>query len=151
MTVMRPGGPLLLIAAGALCLPAGATGQERARPDPNSPAGVEYQIPLDQARDDAAGGGKGEAGGDKAPPLFGSCVTEGPSKPAPGASPGSIRTTGKQGPGGAREGGGRVASAPATSEGGSGASVSLIAAAVLIAGGALGLGMRRGMGRTRSA
>ncbi len=39
----------------ALCLPTAAAAQERAKPDPDSPAGVEYQLPLDQAREDASG------------------------------------------------------------------------------------------------
>ena len=137
---------LLPIAVICLCLPAVATGQERARPDPNSPAGVEYKIPLDQARDDAAGKRSGDAGEGKGPPLFGSGITE--ALPGSRASRGSRPAAHEPKPGDARDGRGRVAAAPATSEGGSGASVSLIAAAVLIVGGVLGLGMRRGMGRT---
>lgn len=143
---------LLLSVTCALCLPALATGQERARPDPDSPAGVEYQLPLDQAREDAAGEGAGEGkrgrGESKPPPLFGSGVTETQSPPAAGSSNGSASAAGERSSGEARAGERRAAAIPATSEGGPGASVSLIAAAVLIVGGVLGLGMRRGMGRT---
>ena len=141
---------ILVVVICALCLPAVAAGQERARPDPDSPAGVEYKLPLDQARDDAAGEGKGrgEAEGREDPPLFGSGITESPSKSGADASGRSVPVTGKRTSGEARTRQGRVAAAPATSEGGSGASVPLIAAAVLFVGGALGLGLRRGIALT---
>ena len=146
-------GLCLLIVTCALWLPAVAAGQESPRLDPDSPAGVEYQLPLDRAREDAAGEGKGKSGEGKSPPLFGSGVTEPEAKPptASGASSdGSGSAAGERSPGEApaRK---TAKTVPATSEGGAGASVSLIAAAVLIVGGALGLGMRRVMGRSRGS
>jgi len=69
----------------SLLLPGVAQAQDPARPDPDSPAGVEYQLPLDQARRDAApdpGGGGGGAGGGppgggsaEPTPLFGAGIT----------------------------------------------------------------------------
>jgi len=69
----------------SLLLPGAAQAQDPARLDPDSPAGVEYQLPLDQARRDAApdpGGGGGGAGGGppgggsaEPTPLFGAGIT----------------------------------------------------------------------------
>jgi hypothetical protein len=58
--VRRPG---VCLCALLVCLPATAHAQSGVRADPDSPAGVEYQIPLERARH----GGGGTAGADAAP------------------------------------------------------------------------------------
>jgi hypothetical protein len=138
---MRHVGLRILIVTCALALPAAAAAQERPKLDPDSPAGVEYQLPLDRAREEAAGEAKGGPGEGKRAPLFGSGVTKPGSRSAGG---GSGEAAGDDSPG---EAPAKKMRATTASEGGSGASVPLIAAAVLIVGGALGLGLRRGMGR----
>src|SRR5687767_15112379 len=73
--------PLFAVPIAILALaPAAAQGQAGKRPDPNSPAGVEYQLPLDQARQNAAGDGAStrEKGSNDRPasaPLFGAGIT----------------------------------------------------------------------------
>lgn len=77
--------PAVIAATCFLLLPAAAHGQGK-RPDPNSPAGFEYQLPLEEARKNAAGGGgddkPGPAGarrsGDRAAPLFGAGIAATP-------------------------------------------------------------------------
>ncbi len=77
-TMLRRGA-LHFAVVCALVAPSAAAAQEAARPDPDSPAGVEYQLPLDRARDEASGpkgpggGGpkRGEGKSDSPPPLFG--------------------------------------------------------------------------------
>lgn len=72
--------------ACALAAPSTGAAREPAQLDPDSPAGVEYELPLDQARRDAApdaGGGAGGGGpgagprsGSEGPaPLFGTGIT----------------------------------------------------------------------------
>lgn len=83
-------GPLFhftgLAAALALAVPSSAAAQRA--PDPNSPAGVEYALPLDQAREQARGkkqqkkgrgGNQGQQGGKGTAPLFGEGITKGVS------------------------------------------------------------------------
>ncbi len=83
---------MLLAAAVALALlflpqqPAAANGVHF---DPNSPAGKEYALPLDQARDEAAGVGKSDGPAGKKAPLFGEGVSSGGSGSGPGAGDGS--------------------------------------------------------------
>ena len=151
-------------------VPAAASGAEPGfTVDPQSPAGVEYQVPLDSARGQGGGGtghhggggglggtgGGGQNGGSGtggpssssgAPPLFGAGIT-----PASGGASSS-------GSGGGRNGGSGVAGRAA---GGSGSSskqpspalttaadysstgpVAGIVAAILLAGGGLGLFVR---------
>src|SRR5215213_8681592 len=55
--------------------------------DPDSPGGKEYAIPLDQARDDATGGGSQYGGGGSGSHLFG--VGVGGSDGGSGAGSGS--------------------------------------------------------------
>ena len=147
----------LLIVIFVLGLPAAAVGQERPKLDPNSPAGVEYQLPLDRAREEAAGETQRDSGGPKPAPPFGVGLTERGPSPKGGGS------------GGSDEGAGdrlsdevsalpdefsstttRANTVPAlfpvASEGEAGVSAPLIAAAVLLVGGALGLGLRRALG-----
>ncbi len=69
-------GALHFAVACALVAPLPASAQEPARPDPDSPAGVEYQLPLDQARREASPNGGG--GGGSEPPSGG-----GSGNPAP--------------------------------------------------------------------
>jgi hypothetical protein len=89
-----------LLAAG---LPSGVAGAEPGLTvDPQSPAGVEYAIPLDSGR--GHGGGHGHSGGSSGgSALFGSGITP-PGKGGSGTSP-SGSGTGTSGGGGARNGG----------------------------------------------
>jgi hypothetical protein len=149
----------LLIVIFVLGLPAVAAGQESPKLDPNSPAGVEYQLPLDRAREEAAGETQRDSGGAKRAPAFGAGVTERRSSTK---DDGSDEGSGEADGGEAEFGKAHFAeadfgeapantgakTASATSGGGAGASVPLIAAAVLLVGGALGLGLRRGLGGT---
>ena len=86
-------GTIHLVVVCALAAPSAAAAGEPAQQDPDSPAGVEYQLPLDQARRDAApdpGGGGGEGrprAGDEPggpAPLFGAGITRGGSQGADG-------------------------------------------------------------------
>lgn len=54
--------------------------------DPDSPAGKEYALPLDQARDEAAGVGKSDGPAGEKAPLFGEGVSKKGSDP--GSNPG---------------------------------------------------------------
>lgn len=76
-TMLRRGA-LHFVVVCALVMPSAAAAQEAAQPDPDSPAGVEYQLPLERARDKASGpkgpgGGEPKRGASEAdpPPLFG--------------------------------------------------------------------------------
>lgn len=51
--------------------------------DPDSPAGKEYALPLDQARDEAAGVGKSDGPAGEKAPLFGEGVSGGGSGGGP--------------------------------------------------------------------
>ena len=138
--------PRLLIVIFALGLPAAATGQEQPKLDPNSSAGVEYQLPLDRAREEAAGETSREPGGSQRAPAFGAGVTERASSTKDRGSGGaSDEGSGEIDAGEASATNTPAKTASATPEGGTGASVPLIAASVLLVGGALGLGLRRGL------
>lgn len=137
--------PRLLIVIFALGLPAAAAGQESPKLDPNSPAGVEYQLPLDRAREEAAGETSREPGGSQRAPAFGTGVTERASSKDRGSGGASDEGSGEIDAGEASATNTPAKTASATPEGGAGASVPLIAAAVLLVGGALGLGLRRGL------
>ena len=132
-----------------------ATAQDSTRPDPDSPAGVEYQLPLERAREDAAKGGvdepsRKEADGSTGAPLFGAGVEPGQrSSDRPGAG-GSARDGGTTPEGGeTREGSGdesarRALAAEIAGGGGSGVGPTLlIVAAILVLGGLAGFGLRR--------
>ncbi len=92
LAMMFRRGTIHFVVACALVAPSAAVAQEPAQVDPDSPAGVEYKLPLDQARRDAApdpgGGGRGggpRSGGGGGPqsgggsgdpaPLFGAGIT----------------------------------------------------------------------------
>jgi hypothetical protein len=57
--------------------------------DPESPAGKEYALPLDQARDEAAGVGKSDGPAGKKAQLFGEGISKQGSNAGPGVSGGS--------------------------------------------------------------
>lgn len=167
---MRRTAITTLLLAATAAPPAAA--QDGVFVDPNSPAGVEYAIPLDEARREAAGGSR-DGGGDpsRGQPLFGKGITR-----VEGS--GSQRAEGSSDQGGSREGGGAVGGAAstdgrgrqqgeggddalpdprdvppsvagsaaieaATSDGSDGLLTAGIAAAVLAAGLAAGFGLRR--------
>jgi hypothetical protein len=52
--------------------------------DPESPAGKEYALPLDQAREEAAGAGKTDGPAGEKAPLFGEGVSSGGGGPQAG-------------------------------------------------------------------
>ena len=134
--------------------------------DPESPAGTEYAIPLEEARRHGAPDAEPRPrGGDAAPPLFGEGITPAPGGPAAGAGSGD---GGEPGAGGGRGGdpGARKAAdgevlgaqeaAPdrrrssmaieAAAQGGSDALLTAgIAGAVLALGLLVGIGLRRGL------
>jgi len=62
--------------------------------DPESPAGKEYALPLDQARDEAAGAGKSDGPAGKKAQLFGEGISKQGSNAAPGSSAGNGGTQG---------------------------------------------------------
>lgn len=160
----------ILVAVFAV-LPTAAAGQAGQRPDPDSPAGVEYQLPLEQARKNAArgddGGGKRAGGGDPARraagPLFGAgIVARKAGRDRADAGSGDTQdgrngSGGDSSPSGAREdtgaGNGEDAIRRST-VGGSDSDDSAtwrtagIALAVLLAGGLFGFGLRRGLGQS---
>ena len=129
--------------------------------DPDSPAGKEYAVPLDQARRDAAGrapgGPAGEAAGAsaKGEPLFGVGIEPQRGSDAGGGSGKSGNAEGGTGAGGGSGGDGAggadearsTAAVTAASEEGSGLPLTIgIAGAVLAGGVAAGLGLRRLLG-----
>jgi len=88
---------MLLAAAVALALL--APSQPRAAEkgvffDPDTPAGKEYALPLDQAREEAAGIGKSDGPSGKKAPLFGEGVS------GRGSGPGAGGGSGGSGPNG---------------------------------------------------
>jgi hypothetical protein len=163
--------PLLAVSVAIFASwPAAAHGQEFKRPDPNSPAGVEYQLPLDQARQNAAAGSKGRSSGHRAlsqpgaAPLFGAGIATRHSAARSGEGAGRAaqaaggRAGSTSGGAAARAGGddaakGDAGGANAVSKSSLGASdsgpatlrIAGIALAVLLAGGLLGLGLRHGL------
>ena len=67
-----------LVVLGAVALGAGvASAQDRGvHVDPDSPAGKEYALPLDSARQDASGGPSGTAATGNGAPLFGAGISK---------------------------------------------------------------------------
>ena len=132
--------------------------------DPQSPAGVEYQIPLDHARNQGGGhgnhsvalggggssssgggGSSGGSGGGSAAPLFGSGIT-----PATGSSSGKAgKDRGGRNGGGASDSGGGSGGRPSLPELTSTASYSStgpvagVVAAIVLAGLGLGFFLRQ--------
>ena len=163
------GRGITAILVGALLVPVGAAAQSD-RPDPDSPAGVEYELPLDQTRKDLSDNGKrpesgggengaspGSAGGSDggAAPLFGAGISR---EVASGGEGG-----GQNPPDGGQTESGTEARAPSadgeqgdsdpavtkasTGDGGStGLLLPGLVLLVILAGGAIGLLLRRGLG-----
>ena len=106
MDVSLKSGCVVVAVAAGLTVPATAAAQSGAIPDPNSPAGKEYALPLDQGRAQGGGGshgggshggGAGSHGG--ARPLFGAGISpahhesRSSSGPQGGTAPGSHGST----------------------------------------------------------
>lgn len=139
---------LLLVAT-----PSAAAREDGVFVDPDSPAGKEYAVPIDQARGEAAGGGEAAPGEE---PLFGEGI-ESPSggsanpqnSEGAGKSDGGSRAEGgdpRQGDGSRRSadlGQSSVAIEAAAADGSNGLLSAGIAAAVLAVGLLGGLGLRR--------
>lgn len=154
--------------ASVLVAPAAAFGQEPVQIDPNSPAGVEYRLPLEQARrdaapdgfggarDDASGGGSGgvtppfgagisQAGGGSEAVDAGDRSVEGLSRPGTGAGRGGVGDAPRDGSAGSVG-----TSATARRASSTDLMAAAVVAAVLLGGGGFGLALRRGL-RTKTA
>jgi hypothetical protein len=163
MTELIPRGRRAIVLAGVVALLTLVGLASSAQPaaakevffDPDTPAGKEYALPVDQAREEATGDGADESSGAGAP-LFGAGVPpRGAGTGAAGAETGLTSHPQGQGPGGQPNGNARktephgdsanpgqtvrVAAAggsyPLTSGVG-------IVAAIMLVGAALGLGLR---------
>jgi hypothetical protein len=103
----RRSGLLLLVVS--LALPSAAQAQRGVVVDPDSPAGSEYRIPLEEARRHGAGDEQRRTGegrtGTSGQPLFGEGIERAPSASAAG---GSSVGAGGGGDGSAGESGGRL-------------------------------------------
>ena len=165
-TLILPAALLVLLTLGAMVMAARAQAAE-VHFDPESPAGKEYALPLQQARNEALGtsggenapGGGGSAGA--AAPLFGVGVS-GRGKgggPGPGAA-GAARTGGGSKAAGRGHGSENGKTSPESSgnpSAGAASSASysdgqglLLLAGILILGAVIGLGLR-GLVRQRPA
>ena len=157
---MSASSPLIALLVLVVAAPPAIARDDGVSVDPDSPAGVEYAVPLDQARREATGtAGGGSAGTDRGQPLFGVGIE--PSSAGSGGgggakgSGGSGRSAGTGGgssgggtQAGAGEAGGNGASAAAIEVAASGGSSTGllsagIAVAVLLLGLLGGLGLRR--------
>jgi hypothetical protein len=165
------GGPLAAVSralaglvVALLMLPSAAYAQGRGVfVDPESPAGNEYAIPLEEARRQAAGeeqrgAGEGRASGAGGQPLFGAGIER-----VPGESPTEGTSRGDGGRSGARprdngadrdrqtsaagedqSGGGRSVAVEAAAKGGSDALITAAMAGLVLVGGlGVGFGLRR--------
>lgn len=143
----------LTVALSLACLavPPVAGGATEERPAPDSPAGNEYKLPLERAREQSGSAPSdpqqdGSDGSDA--PLFGVGIAPAPRQSRPGDPEGSRKRPGDAGENGAPRadrpdrGAGDVAAAEV---GGEGVSSSLVALVVVLPllGGALGLLARR--------
>jgi hypothetical protein len=154
-----------VVLAGSCILAATAQPVSGQRPDPDSPAGVEYQVPLDRARDEASGGdaptGRPEARSSAegetaaADQLFGAGIqprsgsSDAPRGEATGEQ-GRSSEAERPGPGAAPAGSARTAASIAADDGGSTTALTIgIVLAVLLAGGTAGLALRRVLARAR--
>ncbi|MGC1165450.1 MAG: hypothetical protein WA862_05015 [Solirubrobacterales bacterium] len=150
-------GLVVLVTLIGLASSGPATAADEVHFDPDSPAGKEYALPLDQAREEATGGGKADEDSAAGAPLFGAGV----SPPGAGVSPPGSASTRVPNPGGEQAGGrganreadnpGRrgAAAGPAAivriAEAGDGYSLTsgaALVAAIVLVGGALGLALR---------
>lgn len=120
--------------------------------DPNSPAGKEYALPLEQAREEAAGVGTSDGPAGKQTQLFGEGVTPRRSGPGANSGRGGESSAGRQrAPGGSPAGGPGQGSQPLRSDTAAISSADdhyplsnalLWIAAVLAVGGAASLALR---------
>jgi hypothetical protein len=142
-------GLVVLLTLAGLASSGLATAADGVHFDPNSPAGKEYALPLDQARDEATGGGGSDEGSAAGAPLFGVGVSP------PGAPSARV-----PGPGGERGGDPASAGARRAAQRGSAPSAAAVVriaeagdgypltsgaamvAAIVLLGGALGLALR---------
>ena len=117
--------------------------------DPDSPAGKEYALPLDKARQDVAPAGEAGSSGSEDTPLFGAGISK--RKSGEGGQAGDGNDGRGQGDGGENKGsGGQAAggSAVTAAAGASGSGLSsgwltaLVAIGVLLVGGIVGLSLR---------
>ena len=141
--------PFQTIVVAMLLLAPSAAADPGVNVDPDTPAGKEYALPLDEARKEATG----ESGGDVAPPgqqpppapLFGAGVERAKADRAK-AEPGDSRGTPENEPDSARTAAVGVAVDP---DGGSPErTVGLAALGLLALGGIAGLLLRRGLNRS---
>jgi len=166
VTTMFRRGAIHVVVACALIAPPASSAQEPVQVDPDSPAGVEYQLPLEQARRD--GGGPRSGGGSGGPvPLFGAGITRGGSQSSEGGGAeaadrgggdesedsGDLGAAGADGgdaagPGAAESRQSFGATSPENGGGSTGLILGGIALAVVVVGGALGLALRRGLRTT---
>jgi hypothetical protein len=151
--------PLIALLVLVVAAPPAIARDDGVSVDPDSPAGVEYAVPLDQARRDATGtAGGGSAGTDHGQPLFGVGIERasagsggGGGAKGSGGSGRSAGTGGSSGGGtqaGAGEAGRNGASAAAIEVAASGGSSTGMLSAG-IAGGVLLLGLLGGLGLRR--
>jgi hypothetical protein len=155
-------GVRLKITAVAACsilaatgLPASAGAEPGLTVDPQSPAGVEYAVPLDHARGGHGGsggsGGSGTGGG--SPALFGNGIkAAGGSGSGSGSGSGNGHDTGSGNGAGGNSGGGKtqapsgterdVTPVAASASYSTAGPIAGLAGAVLLAGGGLGLFLR---------
>ena len=129
----------------AVAAPAPAPAQDP-QVDPDSPAGTEYQLPTDRARQDASSpAGKRSAATSGAAPLFGEGVGEKKRSGAKSGTDSDPATAAQVEPDDATGTAAVVrAQAPAPDGGGGGVlAIGAIAAAVLLVGGLAGLAWRR--------
>lgn len=89
-----------VVAATLLLLPQPAALAGEVHFDADSPAGKEYALPLDQAREEAAGAGKTDGPAGEKAPLFGEGVSDGSSGTSGGGSAGPSGPGGNTAPGG---------------------------------------------------
>lgn len=145
----------------SLLLPVAAQGQAGKPLDPDSPAGFEYQLPLEQARKNVGGGDR--AGGGGPAPLFGAGILAAKKTSAQAGGAGDAQGDRTSEEDSSRSGtGGRAgrdsdstpgstaikqATLGAPDEDGGSATLRIagIALAVLLLGGLLGLVLRRGL------
>jgi hypothetical protein len=117
--------------------------------DPDSPAGKEYALPLDQARGEAIGGSESDRGAAPGAPLFGVGVSPPGPESAGIAGPGGEKAGRQASPGTKRSAPRGSAARPVAvvriSEAGDGyplTSGAALVAAIVLLGGALGLAFR---------
>jgi hypothetical protein len=117
--------------------------------DPDSPAGKEYALPLEQARDEATGGDASNEDSGVGAPLFGAGISPPGTASARIAGPSGVKAGPRANRGAGHSGQRGSAASPAAvvriSEAGDGyplTSGAALVAAIVLLGGALGLALR---------